>query len=323
MKRILAAALAVFAALMATGLAQADEYPSKPIRLVLAYPAGGSADPIVRALADGLSKRLKQPVFVENRTGGNATIATQYIANAAPDGYTLYFTYTTPYTMLPFLYQKLSYDPKKYTPIALVGEQLIGMGVPYDSGFRTMKDIFDEAKRRPGVLTHASSGTAQIHGLTMEQIKIATGTNIIHVPYQGSGPAVQATVAKQVDMVFSDLGSMNPFVQANRMRLIAVAGQKRNPMYPDIPTLAEAGLTGIEIPMVWHGIVGPPGMSKTLVTRLNAELNAVIQSPEIEKVLTALVQRPLSGTPEDMQRAIDADERAWGALIKKLGIRLD
>jgi tripartite-type tricarboxylate transporter receptor subunit TctC len=324
MRRVLAAFTAALCALMATSIARADEYPSKPIRLVLAYPAGGSADPIVRTIADGLSKRLKQAVFVENRTGGNATIATQYIANAAPDGYTLYFTYTTPYTMLPFLYRKLSYDPKRaYTPISLVGEQLVGFGVPADSKFRTLKDMFDEAKLRPGELSHSSSGTAQIHGLTMEQIKIATATNIVHVPYQGSGPAVQAAAAKQVDMVFADIGAMNGFVRGNRMRLLAVAGQKRNPNYPEVPTMAEAGLSGIEIPMVWHGIVGPPGMPKALVDKLNAEINAVVRSPEFEKVLTTLVQRPLSGTPEDMQLAIDTDERAWGALINRLGIRLD
>ncbi len=304
--------------------AQAQPFPSKPIRIVVPYPAGGASDPIARGIAAELSKRIGQTVFVENRPGGNTIIAVQYVASAAPDGYTLLYTYTNPFTQLPAMYKKLPYDPKtSYTPVALMGELKLGIAVPASSPHTSLTQMVAAAKASPEKVTYGSSGSAQTTALAMALFNTATGIKMTHVPYQGSGPAVQALVAGQVDSLFTDVTSVDPFVKAGRLRLLGVPGPKRNPDYPDVPTFAEQGFKDVEIPPVWFGLVGPPNMPADVVAKLNQEITATVRTPEIGRVLANLKMAQLTGGPQDMAALIATDEKLWGGIIRQLGIQLD
>lgn len=324
MTRFLAALLlAAFACIAATG-AVAQTYPDKPIRMVVAYPPGGSSDPIARALAAGLAKRLGQPVIVDNRPGGNTIIATQMVAKAAPDGYTLYHTLTTPFTMVPYLYKKTPYDAKQSnTPIAVIGELSFAVAVPANSPYKTLKELVEAAKAAPGKLTFPSPGTAQVIGLASELFKSGMHIDALHVPYSGAGPAVTAMLAGHHDFYLADLGSVSEYVKGGKLRLLAIVGNQRNADFPDVPTIAEAGFKDISIPPVWMGIVGPPGMQQAIVERLNEAINQEMQTSEMAGVMHTFFLTVSTGRPQKLARYLHDDDIAWGGIIRKLNLQLD
>lgn len=318
----LIASLAV--ALATSTSAFAQELPTRPIRMVVAYPAGGSSDPVARGLAAGLSKRIDQSVFVENKPGGNTVIATQIVATAPADGTTLYQTFTTPYTMIPHLLKKVPYEPREaMTPIAAFGEMSFGLVVPAASPFKTVQDLVSAAKASPGKLTFPSPGTAQIIGLASELFKSGAGIDAVHVPYQGSGPAISGLLAGQHDFFLSDLGTINQFVKAGKVRLLATVGTTRHANYPEIPTMAESGFKSIVIPPVWMGVVGPPNMNAQLVQKLNNAITQEMMTPEMQRIMHAQLLTVTTSTPEQLAKYVQQDDITWGGLIKKLGIKLD
>jgi len=324
MIRALAALVSAVIGLTAATGVGAQTYPDKPIRMVLAYPPGGSSDPIARALAAGISKRLGQSVFVENKPGGNTIIATQFVANAAPDGYTLYHTLTTPYTMVPYLYKKIPYDAKRSnTPIAVMGELSFAVVVPSNSPYKTLKELVNAARVSPGKLTFPSPGTAQIIGLASELFKTGIQMDALHVPYSGAGPAVAALLAGQHDFYLADLGSITQYVKGGKVRLLATLGNQRHPEFPDVPTLAEAGFKDISMPPVWMGVVGPPGMPPAIVEKLNDAINQEMNTPEMARVMNSFLLTVSTGTPQKLAQYLQADDQAWGGIIRKLNLRLD
>ncbi len=310
---------------LASASALSQAYPDKPIHIVVPFSAGGGLDAAARVLGQGLTKRLGQPVVVENKPGGNGLIATQYVTGAKPDGYTLYLCVTTPWSMLPALYKRpLGYDASKaYTAISLLAEFQTVIFVNPKTGITSMKAYVERAKANPGKLSYASTGSAQPYTLATELLKSKVGIDILQVPFPGAAPATQSVVAGDVDSAMFDVGGSAPFIKAGRLTPLAVLGKSRVPSLPDVPTLTEAGITGVDIPMIWMGVVGPGGLPPAIVRKLNEEINTVLRSDEMTALLAAQSLTPLVSTPEQMDAQIKGDIKSWGAVIKQLGIQLD
>ncbi|HZX85484.1 MAG TPA: tripartite tricarboxylate transporter substrate binding protein [Reyranella sp.] len=315
----------VAAAMVAVPPALAQGYPAKPIKIVLGAPPGGSSDVIVRTLSSGLSKRLGQPVIVENRPGASWLVATQYVMAAPPDGYTLLFTYSSPFSVLPFTYKKhLPYDHVAgWSAIAVLGEPFAGVMVGTQTPFKTLREYLDYAKANPGRLTHGSAGPGQLYSLAMDMLAREAGVDVKQVPFQGAAPAVQAILSSTVDSAYFDFATSAPFIQAGKIRMLAVAGKERAPAYPDVPTFAESGLPNLSIPTVWFGIVGPPKMPASIVERLNEALNEEMKAPQMTALFTTLQLKPVGGPPSMLSALIKSDIRSWGGLTKQLGISFD
>ncbi|CAN7576442.1 MULTISPECIES: Bug family tripartite tricarboxylate transporter substrate binding protein [unclassified Variovorax] len=310
---------------LASAGALSQAYPDKPIRIVVPFSAGGGLDAAARVLGQGLTKRLGQPVIVENKPGGNGLIATQYVTGAKPDGYTLYLCVTTPWSMLPALYKRpLGYDANKdYTAISLLAEFQTVIFVNPKTGITSMKGYIDRAKANPGKLSYASTGSAQPYTLATELLKSKVGIDVLHVPFAGAAPATQSVVAGDVDSAMFDVGGSAPFIKAGRLTPLAIVGKSRVPSLPDVPTLTEAGITGVDIPMIWMGVVGPGGLPPAIVRKLNEEINTVLRGDEMTALLAAQSLTPLVASPEQMDAQIRADIKSWGAVIKQLGVQLD
>ncbi|MDR6861069.1 tripartite tricarboxylate transporter substrate binding protein [Variovorax guangxiensis] len=311
--------------ILASASALSQAYPDKPIHIVVPFSAGGGLDAAARVLGQGLTKRLGQPVIVENKPGGNGLIATQYVTGAKPDGYTLYLCVTTPWSMLPALYKRpLGYDANKaYTAISLLAEFQTVIFVNPKTGITSMKAYVERAKVNPGKLSYASTGSAQPYTLATELLKSKMGIDVLHVPFPGAAPATQSVVAGDVDSAMFDVGGSAPFIKAGRLTPLAVLGKSRVPSLPDVPTLTEAGITGFDIPMIWMGVVGPGGLPPAIVRKLNEEINTVLRGDEMTALLAAQSLTPLVSTPEQMDAQIKGDIQSWGAVIKQLGIQLD
>ncbi len=321
----LRALVAVASLTLAATAALAQGYPDKPIRIVVPFSPGGGLDSAARMLGQGLSKRMGQPVIVENKPGGNGIIATQYVATSKPDGYTLYLCVTTPWSMLPALYKRpLGYDASKdYTAISLLAEFQTVIYVNPKTNITTMKGYIERAKANPGKLTYASTGSAQPYTLATELLKSKLGIDLLQVPFPGSAPATQAVLAGDVDSAMFDVGGSAQFIKAGRLNALAIVGKNRVPSLPDVPTLTEAGVVGVDIPMIWMGIVGPGNLPPAIVKKLNEEINAVLRGEEMTTLLNAQSLTPIQATPEQMDAQIKTDVTAWGAVIRQLGLQLD
>ncbi|WPG41091.1 tripartite tricarboxylate transporter substrate binding protein [Variovorax sp. EBFNA2] len=320
LRALLAAALTITSA-----GAGAQVYPDKPIRIVVPFSAGGGLDAAARVLGQGLTKRLGQPVIVDNKPGGNGLIATQYVTGAKPDGYTLYLCVTTPWSMLPALYKRpLGYDANKdYTAISLLAEFQTVIFVNPKTGIQSMKGYIAHAKANPGKLSYASSGSAQPYTLATELLKSKVGIDVLHVPFAGAAPATQSVVAGDVDSAMFDVGGAGPFIKAGRLTPLAVLGKTRVPSLPEVPTLSEAGITGVDIPMIWMGVVGPGNLPPAIVRKLNEEINTVLRSDEMTALLASQSLTPLVASPAQMDAQIKSDIKSWGAVIRQLGVQLD
>ncbi len=321
LRGITAAALAF--ALPAVALAQA--YPDKPIRIVVPFSPGGGLDVAARTLGKGLSDRMGQPVIVENKPGANGIIATTHVVQSKPDGYTLYLTVTSPWSMLPALYQRpLGYDAAKdYTAIALLAEFQTVIITNPKTQVSTLQELIARAKASPGKLSYSSTGSAQPYTLATELFKSKVGIDILQVPYPGAAPAVQAVAAGDVDVAMFDMGPAGPLIKAGRLKPLAVMSKSRLATLPDVPTLAEAGVPGVDVPTIWMGFVGPANLPPAIVSKLNLEINQVMRSPEMKALFEAQQLTPLHSTPEQMDAQIKSDTQTWGALIRRLNIRLE
>ena len=322
LRRAFAISAAVLACLANPAYSQA--YPNKPIRLIVPFPAGAGMDAIARRFAEGFGKRMGQPVIVDNKPGGNLIPATIYNAKAEPDGYTLYFMLSQPYTVNQFLFKKLPYDATKdFTPIGTMIAFTTGIQVPADSPYMTLKEFVEAARAQPEKLTFGSAGTATQNRLSMEIFAAATHIKVTHVPYQGSGPATIGMLSGQVDAVYSDYGTITPHLKANKARGLAINLPKRLPGLPDVPTFAEAGYPDINIPLLWTGIVAPPHLPASLASKLTAAVAAEASSVEMRKFADEQSMIVLPGGPAEMQALIAKDIGAWGGMVQKLQITID
>jgi len=274
-----------------------ENWPSKPIRLLVGFPPGGGADAMARLIAGKLPERLGQPVVVENKTGATGTIASDFVAHSAPDGYTLQLAHINSNAIGPLLVAKGRFDPvADFSPIVLIGitPQMLCHHPKYP--FKSVPDLIQYAKANPNKLTFASSGVGSIQHIAGEEFKLAAGVDMLHVPFKGTGEAMAALISGQVDMTFSSTGSALPQVRGGKLKLLAVCSPKRLAAFPDVPAVNET-LKGFEV-ATWYGIAGPGKMPKPIVERINKEVRDIIAEPDIARRLHDLDAEVSSGTPE-------------------------
>jgi tripartite-type tricarboxylate transporter receptor subunit TctC len=313
--------LALLIASLAAPAAQAQTYPARPVKIVVGFAPGGGSDFAARVVAQQLTERMKSQFIVENRPGAGSLLGAEYAIKSAPDGYTLLLTPAS-YTVNPSVY-KLTFDPLgDITPIAQISKGPYIVSVNPSVPAKTLKELVAYAKANPGKLSYASSGTgAHIHVAT-EYFLYTAGINILHVPYKGTGPALNDTVGGQVQMIFGSVATALQYVKSGRLRGLAVTTPKRIVAAPDLPTVAETGYPGWEVTN-WHGLVGPKGLSKDIVQRLNKEVNVAVHSAEMVKVLSSDGLEPAGGTPEELAALLKAEVARWAQVVKRANIKVE
>jgi tripartite-type tricarboxylate transporter receptor subunit TctC len=319
MKRILAALLML---LSVSAFAQSD-WPNKPVRLVVGFAAGGISDVLARALAITMSRQLGQQVIVENKTGAGTTIAGDYTARQAPDGYNLWLQDITTHAINTNLYAKLPYDSiKDFTYIAMVASTPLMLVVHPSTPVNTVKELIALLKSNPGKYSYGSSGNGTIVHLSGEMLKTAAGVEVLHVPYKGSNPATQAIMGGEVTFVFSTMPPAVSAMKNGRLRALAVTTPKRVSTAPNVPTMIESGLPNFEI-VLYSGILGPKGMDRSLVQRINSEFAKVVQAPEIKAVYENIGAEPIVMTPEQFQAATLREIDKLGPVVKASGAKIE
>ena len=302
---------------------RAQAWPAKPIRLILTAPPGSSIDVLGRLVADALRERLGQPVVAENRPQAGGTVGTDAVAKAPPDGYTIGLSFTGPLATAQFLYAKLPYDPARdLSPIVLVGTAPNILAVTASLPVRTFAELVAYVRTRPGQLNYASVGNGSASHLAMELLKHMAGLYIVHIPFNGAPPAVQATAAGETQMIMSNPTSLLPLIQAGRIRPLAVTSPQRWPQIKELPTIAESGYPGFEA-VAWNGFVAPAGAPREVIARLNQEINAILASPQVRPKVEAAGWDVAGGSPEAFAAFMAAERKRWQPVIQRSGARLD
>ena len=298
-----------------------DKYPSKPITLICPYAPGGNADQRSRQIGRFLSTALNQTVLVDNKAGAGGNIGTDMIAKAKPDGYTIGMGNFAPLAVNPSMFEKLNFDPQKdLTPICLIEKGPLILMVRPDSPFKSVKDIVAAAKAQPGKLTFASGGLGGSHHLSGELFKQIAGIDMIHVPYKGGSLATVDLLGGQVDMMFEQMYAAAPSIRAGKLRALAITSKTRSPLFPDVPTMQEAGVAGFEV-QNWQGLVGPAHLPKDILALLNATCNKALADPEIRKQMLEQGNEIGGGTPEQFAALIKAEGERWGKVVKAAHIK--
>jgi len=298
-------------------------YPEKPIRLILPTAAGSSSDTLVRVLADALSKELGVPIVVDNRPGASNVIGTMEIVRAAPDGYTLGYGNIVSLAINRSLLTSVPYDvDKDLTLIANCWHVSNVLVVNNDVPVRSVKELVDYAKKNPDKLAMASGGNGTTGHLSGELFKAMTGISMLHVPYRGGAQAVTDVMGGQAQVMFDNISLLAPFVKSGRVRALAVTGSRRSPVFPDLPTIAEAGIAGYET-VSWGGIVGPAGLPKAIVDRLNADIRKALASPALRDRFKALDTEPAGGTPQEFVDLVRRETPKWADVIKRSAAKVD
>jgi tripartite-type tricarboxylate transporter receptor subunit TctC len=305
------------------GAAQAQNWPDKPIKFVVAAPAGSSIDVLARVIGDKLKDRLGQSIVVENRPAAGGTGATDFVAKSPPDGYTMLMSFNGPLAFGPHLYAKLPYDPQKdLVPVVTTSSQPNVLAVTANLPANSVKELVAYAKANPGKLNFASVGNGSSSHLTMELLKSTAGIDIVHVPFNGSPPAVTATMQGETQMIFAVMQPLQGQIQAGRLRALAVTSKTRFPLLPDLPTIAENGFPGFEA-LAWNGVLVPTGTPGSVVQRLNSEINAILKDASVKSALNAQGFELIGGTPEDFANLIKSESDKWAPVIRKTGARID
>jgi tripartite-type tricarboxylate transporter receptor subunit TctC len=316
------AACALLAAAPLAASAQAQAYPNKPIRLIVAFPAGGSTDIIARLVAQRLSERLGQQVIVDNRGGAGGTIGTEIAARAPADGYTLTMGTTSTHVIAPAAYATVKYDPvKDFEPITLVASTPYLLVLHPGVKANNLKEFIALAKSQPGKLNYASAGTGSTTHLAMEMLNRAAGMDIVHVPFNGNGPAGTAALGGQVQALFGSMPAVLPHAQAGRLRPIAVGTAKRSPALPNVPTVAESGFPGFEVSL-WLGFFAPKGTPKAVLDRLQKELTDIANNAEMKAAFEKNGASSVTNTPAEMRALMKEELDKYGKVIKAAGIQL-
>lgn len=305
------------------GPAVAADYPSKPVRIVVGYPAGGGTDIVARILAENLSKRFGQQFIVENRPGASGQIGADEIARANPDGYNLFMTASPEMAIARALGKKLPYDPvEDFHPISLVTRVPFILVVHPSVQAQSVQELTVLAKKKPGDLNFASFGAGTSNHLVGELFKSTAGIDIVHVPYKGSAPAMTDLLGGHVDMTFDALAVALPYVEAGKLRGLAVATSQRSPLAPSIPTMAEAGLGEFE-GGTWYGLVAPKGTPNEITAKLAEAVREIITSPEVKATLEKRGLVPIGSTPEEFRSFVQSEIKRWGDVAQKAGLKAD
>ena len=298
--------------------AAADDYPSRPIRLIVPFAPGGAVDPIARLIANPLGGRLGQPPVIYDRGGAGGSIGMDEVAKSSPDGYTLLLDHSG-MTYMPGLYRKLPFDPvKDFDGVITAVSGLYVLAVNLDLPVKSVAELIAYAKANPGKLSYGSAGIGSTLHLAGELFKRAAGVDIVHVPYKGAAPAATDLAGGQIPMMFGPATAMLPLAQAGKIRALAVTSAKRSTLAPDIPTMAET-LPGFEV-VGWYGLAAPASTPRDVIARLNAETNRVLQSPDLIAQFRKLSYEPIGGTPDEASARIKADVAHWTKIIHDAGI---
>ena len=311
-------------ATLATGTepALAQDYPSRPVRLIVPYPPGGNTDIMARAITQELSKGLGQPVVIDNRGGAATVIGSDLLAKAAPDGYTLILS-TSSHAINVSLYRKLPFDAvADFAPISLVASMPNILVVNPSMPAKSLKELIALAKAKPGQINYSSAGNGATNHLSMELLKTMAGVDLVHIPYKGTADAVASLLGGQVSVMFDATSSALPHIKSGRSRALAVSSSSRIASLPDLPTVAEAGLPGFEVG-VWFGIQAPAGTPRDIVKRLNAEILRSLSVAEVRERLAGLGVDVVSNTPEEFAAFIKSEIAKWGRVVKDSGARID
>ncbi len=319
MKIITRIVLAIYLSIGLTGLTLAQEWPSKSIKLISPFPAGGSNDIATRLIGERLAIRLKQPVVVENKPGANTRIASAFIVKSEPDGYTFLMA-AAPHTTNPALFGKLQYDTiKDFTPIIQVVRAPLFLLVPAASPIKTTKQLLELAAK-PQAVNVSSPGNGTAPHLAIELFNYLAKSNLTHVPYKGDAPAMIDLVGGQLTAGVHPIVAPLPFIKSNRLRAIAVFGSQRSALLPDVPSLGEQGFkdTGV---YTWFGLVGPAKLPTSIVTRLNKEINEILAQPEIKQRFVSMGMEPVGGSPKQFEQFVETDIKKWNELVKVRNIK--
>ena len=302
--------------------AHAQSFPAKPLRIIVPSSTGGAVDGLARLVAQ-ISTSLGQQVLADNRPGANGAIGLELAAKAPPDGHTLVLGFLGPLAVNPGLYKKLPYDPvKDFAPISLVAESPLLVVAHPSLPARTVKELIQLAKSRPGQITYGTGGTGTGGHLTIELFKITAGVDLLHVPYKGVGPALTDVLAGHISLMTSSPISSQPHVKSGRLRGLAVTGRARSPALPEVPTMIESGLTNFES-TTWFGVLAPAGTPPAIVTKLNAEINNLLRQPEVREQIGRLGADPAGNTPEQFAAHIKTEIAKWAKVIKAANIQLN
>jgi tripartite-type tricarboxylate transporter receptor subunit TctC len=311
------------AALCAATPSFAQSFPEKPIRFVVGFTPGGPSDILARALGQKLGERWSQQVVIENRPGAGGNVAAEAVAKSAPDGYTWLLGNNSILATNQSLYRSLGYDPvKDFAPVSLVAVQPNILVVNPQVPARSVTELITLAKKNPGKLNYASSGSGAAAHLAGELFKTMTGVDMVHVPYKGAQPALTDVIAGQVQLMFATSASVIPFIQAGRLRALAVTTARRSASVPDLPTVAEAGVPGFEA-ITWHGVVVPAATPAPLVERLNRDIVSALAQPDLRERLAALGAEVRAGTPREFADYIASEIPKWSKVVRESGARIE
>ncbi len=307
---------------LAAVCASAQNYPARPVRAVVPFTAGSAADSLARVIGQKLSESWNQQMVIDNRTGANTIIGTEAVAKAPPDGHTMLLANIS-LAINPALYNKLPYDAiRDFTPVSLTAAILVVLVVHPSLPVKSIKELVALAKARPGQINYASGGNGSAQHLPMEMLRLATGINIVHVPYKGLGPAFNDVLGGQMQMMFTGVSNVVQYAKSGQVRVLATGSLKRSPALPDVPTLVEAGVPGFEFD-AWAGYLVPVGTPKDIVAKLHGDITGALNAQGVREKLTAFGFDVIGGTPEQFAKLITNDIARFGKLIKEAGIRTE
>ena len=296
----------------------ADVYPSRPVKMIVPFAPGSASDTVARSVADKLTLAMGQPFLVENRAGAGSTIANDYVAKAAPDGYTLLIS-TAALPIGASAYPNLKYDTAAFTSITVFTNSALALAVNPDFPAKNAREFIEYAKANPGKINFGSLGMGTSHHVTAEKLKLDAGINMVHVPYKGSGPAHLDLMGGQIQAMFDNLVALMPHFKSGKLIPIAVTTSKRHPQLPDVPTLSEAGVKGFEA-VAWFGIVAPPGTPKDIVNKLNVEIVKILNTPEVRQRLIDGGSEVIGNSPDDADRFLKSEIKKWGVVVRSAKI---
>lgn len=316
------AALSI-AATLAAAPVRADDYPNRPITLIVPFPPGGSTTVMARNVADKMSVALGQSIIIDNRGGAGGTLGTRIAAKAAPDGYTIVLSYTGTFSIAPSAYANVGYDPRKdFAPIGMIGAAPNLLVATTSLPVKSIDELKAYAKAQTAPMPYGSPGVGTVNHLAGELLANAMGVTMQHIPYKGNGPALGDLIGGHIPLMFVPVPVSLGNVRAGKLRALAISSAKRSALAPEIPTLAESGLPGFDVALR-YGLAAPAGTPKPIIDRLNKELNAALASEDVQKRLANEGADALPGTPQAYADDIDQEESKWGALVRKLGLKLE
>src|SRR6476659_2564419 len=315
------AGFALAAMLAALPQADAQDYPSRPVKIIVPFPAGGTADVMPRVIGEWLSRKWGQPVVVENRTGAAGNIGAEAVAKAEPDGYTLLSSPPPPLVINHNLYPNIGFDPMQFEPVIVTAQVPNALMVNPDKvKAKTVPEFIAYLKANPGKVTSATQGNGKTSHLTSEMLQMMAQVHVQHVPYRGSAPALQGLLAGDVDFMFDNLGVSLPLIESGKLRLIAVASEKRLPSLPDVPTMAET-LPGFES-AAWYGVVAPPKTPKAITQKLNADISEALRDPEVQDRLKKLSAEIVGGSVDATAKFMRKEVERWNTVIKTANVKI-